>query len=89
MWRGSRVVLLWGRAAAAAQIRPLAWERPYAAGATVKRKQKQIRLEWQASDGARGRVAHEAWFASREAERVVLQEMPAVDTWFLPPTNTS
>ena len=32
---------LWCRPAAAAPIRPLAWERPHAAGAALKRKKKK------------------------------------------------
>ena len=32
---------LWCRPAAAGLIRPLAWELPYAAGAAIKRKNKQ------------------------------------------------
>ena len=41
---GSDLALLWlwCRWAAAAQTRPLAWELPYAAGATVKRKRKKF-----------------------------------------------
>ena len=35
---------LWGGPAAAAPIRPLAWERPYAMGAALKRKAKKIPL---------------------------------------------
>ena len=34
---------LWCRPAAAALIRPLAWEPPYAAGAAIKRKRKEKR----------------------------------------------
>ena len=34
---------LWCRLAAAAPIRPLAWERPYAAGAALKSKEKKKR----------------------------------------------
>jgi len=39
---GSDLALLWlwCRAAAAAPIRPLAWELPYAAGVALKRKKK-------------------------------------------------
>ena len=33
---------LWHRLAAAAPIRPLAWEPPYAVGAALKRQNKQI-----------------------------------------------
>ena len=33
---------LWHRLAAAAPIRPLAWEPPYAAGAALKRKKKNF-----------------------------------------------
>ena len=33
---------LWRRLAAAAPIRPLAWEPPYAAGATLKRQKKLL-----------------------------------------------
>ena len=33
---------LWCRPAAAAPIRPLAWELPYAAGAALKKKKKKI-----------------------------------------------
>ena len=32
---------LWGRPAATALIRPLAWEPPYAAGAALKRQEKK------------------------------------------------
>ena len=35
---------LWRRPTAVAPIRPLAWERPYAAGAAVKTKTKQNKL---------------------------------------------
>ena len=35
------LIWLWGRVAAAAPIRPLAWEPPYATSAALKRKQKQ------------------------------------------------
>ena len=43
---GSDPVLLWlwCRLAAAPQIRPLAWELPYATGVAIKRKQKQKRV---------------------------------------------
>ena len=37
---GSDLVWLWCRPAAAAQIRPLAWEPPYATGAALKRTKK-------------------------------------------------
>ena len=33
---------LWCRLVAAARIRPLAWEPPYAAGAAIKRKKKKL-----------------------------------------------
>ena len=36
MQLGSRVAVAWCRPAAAAPIRPLAWEPPYAAGMTLK-----------------------------------------------------
>ena len=35
---------LWCRPAAAAQIQPLAWEPPYAAGVSLKRKEKKNNL---------------------------------------------
>ena len=35
--------LLWFRPAAAAQIRPLAWELPYAAGVALKKKRKKTK----------------------------------------------
>ena len=41
--RGVKVLVrlwLWRRPAAAAPIQPLAWERPYAAGAALKKKKK-------------------------------------------------
>ena len=47
LWHGSQrcslalaLLWLWHRSAAVAPIRPLAWELPYAAGATLKRKKK-------------------------------------------------
>ena len=47
--RGSDLVLLWGRLAATAPIRPLAWEPPYAVGAvpekTKKKKKKKRERE--------------------------------------------
>ena len=41
-------MLLWLRhwPAAAALILPLAWERPYAAGVTVKRERENLALVW-------------------------------------------
>ena len=41
--RGSDPPLLWGwcRLSAAAQIRPLAWQLPYAAGVALKEKKKR------------------------------------------------
>ena len=41
--RGSELasLWLWYRPAAAAPIRPLAWEPPYAMGAAIKRKKKK------------------------------------------------
>ena len=39
--RGLEPVLLWRRPSATALIRPLAWEPPYAAGAALKRQNKQ------------------------------------------------
>ena len=41
----SGVAWLWYRLAAAAPIRPLAWEPPYIAGATVKRKKKRKKIK--------------------------------------------
>ena len=32
---------LWGRAAATAAVRPIAWELPYAVGAALKKRQKK------------------------------------------------
>ena len=51
----SALLWLWRRLAAAALIRPLAWELPYAMGAALKRKKKKIyhfkhfyyTIEWQ------------------------------------------
>ena len=42
--RGSDLALLWlwRRPAAVALIRPLAWERPYAAGTALKKSKKKI-----------------------------------------------
>ena len=43
-FRGSsdpKLLWLWGRPAAAALIQPLAWELPYAAGATLKKIKKK------------------------------------------------
>ena len=37
-WLGLALLWLWGRLAAVAPIWPLAWELPYAAGASLKRK---------------------------------------------------
>ena len=34
-------ILLWHRPASVAQIRPLAWESPYAVGAVLKRQKKK------------------------------------------------
>ena len=45
--RGLALVLLWGRPAAAAPIRPLAWEPPYATGVALKKtkgKNKQTKM---------------------------------------------
>ena len=46
--RGSDLVLLWlwGRPAATAQIRPLAWEPPYAAGAALKRQEPKKKTKF-------------------------------------------
>ena len=41
MWPGSSRPWLWRRPAAAALIRPLAWELSYAAGALKKEKKKK------------------------------------------------
>ena len=43
---GSDPVLLWlwCRVAAAAPIRPLAWELPYAAGVALKKKKKNLTM---------------------------------------------
>ena len=50
---GSDPVLLWlwRRPAGAAQIQPLAWELPYAAGAELKRKKKKIHTHTHGSWG--------------------------------------
>ena len=51
MWLGSlpTLLLLWCRLAGAAPIRPLAWELPYARGATLKTNkrtnEKDVRVE--------------------------------------------
>ena len=37
---------LWCRAAAVAQIRPLAWELPYATCMTLKKKKKKFKKDW-------------------------------------------
>ena len=42
---GLALLWLWHRPAAAAQIRPLAWEPPYAVGATLKRQKKNKRKQ--------------------------------------------
>ena len=42
---GSTLLGLWCRLAAAAPIRPLAWELPYAMGMALKRKEKKRRKE--------------------------------------------
>ena len=39
----SDLVSLWCRPAATAQIRPLAWELPYALGAALKKPKKKIK----------------------------------------------
>ena len=39
------MLCLWLRPAAVALIRPLAWEPPYAAGVTLKKKPKKKHLE--------------------------------------------
>ena len=43
MWLGSLVAVLGCRLVAAALIHPLAWELPHAAGATLKRQNKQTK----------------------------------------------
>ena len=40
MWLRSGLLWLWCRLAAAAPIRPLTWELPYASGVVLKRKKK-------------------------------------------------
>ena len=48
--RGSDPTLLWlwCRPAAVAQLQPLAWERPYAVGAALKSKKRDV--VWAVSD---------------------------------------
>ena len=41
MWLRSDIAMAVGKPTAAAPIPPLPWERPYAAGAAVKRKKKK------------------------------------------------
>ena len=52
---GSDLALLrlWCRTAAAAPVRPLAWEIPYAMGVALKRKREKvnIHLEWRLGSG--------------------------------------
>ena len=43
MWLGSGVAVVVGRPAAEAPIQPLAWELPYATGATLKKKKGKER----------------------------------------------
>ena len=40
MWLGSPLLWLWRKLAAAAPIRPLAWELPYAMGVALERKKE-------------------------------------------------
>ena len=42
MWLRSRVTVAVAQAGAAALIRPLAWEPPYAAGVALKKDQKKV-----------------------------------------------
>ena len=49
---------LWHRPAAVAPIGPLAWEAPYAEGASLKRKKKKKSISWEFPGGLVVRIWH-------------------------------
>ena len=52
--RGSAWLWLWGRLAAAAPMRPLAWELPYAISMALKSKKKKKKKKEGRKDGGGG-----------------------------------
>ena len=70
--RGSDLVLLWlwCRPAAVAPIRPLAWEPPCAAGATLKKKKKKRNLSQNDARGMAQDHSCELIYSGAEGQRL-------------------